>query len=162
MDVIDGDSMTRMRALAACVKDIRTEQTAQVEAAAEIEALTAHVCGEESAPVVPAAPAEGEELAEPVTAATEACRPGRHRVGRTRDDYRVRCRRPAVPCPQPVRRPPAQPHVLPEASPPGTTIAVAVDLSGYTPGAGLNFDDVVKCINSRAAALKTAGVGSGG
>lgn len=165
-DVIDGDAMTRMRSLAACVEDIRTEQTARVEAAtqaaAEIEALAAQVRGEETAPEQPAAATE--EAAEPTAAATEqppaaseqpAAQP---ETTATASAGVVVPTRPALNL-RAVRR--AQPRVLPEAPPPGTTITAAVDVPGYTPGSDLNFDDVVKGINSRATALKTAGGGVG-
>ncbi|MFJ4469602.1 major capsid protein [Streptomyces sp. NPDC089424] len=171
-DVIDGDAMTRMRALAACVEDIRTEQTGRVEAAtqaaAEIETLAAQVRGEQ-ATTAPAA-SEGQEPAEPVASASEPAAPAAPAAPE----------QPAAPAPaeaatasaggvvapprpalnlSAVRR--AQPRVLPEAPPPGTTITAAVDVPGYTPGATLNFDDVVKGINTRATALKTAGGGVG-
>ncbi|WP_411092313.1 major capsid protein [Streptomyces sp. 049-1] len=166
-DVIDGDAMTRMRALAACVEDIRTEQTGRVEAAtqaaAEIEALAAQVRGEEANPAAPAAP-EGEEPAEPTAAATEQPaapvapeQPAAPETTATASAVVVPPR-PALNL-SAVRR--AQPRVLPEAPPPGTTITAAVDVPGYTPGATLNFDDVVKGINTRATALKTAGGGVG-
>ncbi|MFF1468047.1 major capsid protein [Streptomyces mirabilis] len=166
-DVIDGDAMGRMRSLAACVEDIRTEQTARVEAAtqaaAEIETLAAQVRGEQANPQAPAAP-EGQEPAEPVAAAIEqppatpaapAQPAGQPEGERTASAVATR---PALNL-RAVRR--AQPHVLPEAPPPGTTITAAVDVPGYTPGSDLNFDDVVKGINSRATALKTAGGGVG-
>ncbi|MFK0063350.1 major capsid protein [Streptomyces werraensis] len=166
-DVIDGDAMTRMRALAACVEDIRTEQTARVEAAtqaaAEIEALAAQVRGEEAATEQPAAT---EEPAEPVAAATEQppaapeqpAAPAPETTATASVGGVVVPSRPALNL-RAVRR--AQPRVLPEAPPPGTTITAAVDVPGYTPGADLNFDDVVRGINSRATALKTAGGGVG-
>ncbi|SOE31788.1 major capsid protein [Streptomyces sp. OK228] len=165
-DVIDGDAMTRMRALAACVEDIRTEQTARVEAAtqaaAEIETLAAQVRGEQANPQVPAAP-EGQEPAEPVAAteqppaapAAPVQPAGQPEAERTASAVATR---PALNL-RAVRR--AQPRVLPEAPPPGTTLTAAVDVPGYTPGADLNFDDVVRGINSRATALKTAGGGVG-
>ncbi|MET7720677.1 major capsid protein [Streptomyces mirabilis] len=166
-DVIDGDAMGRMRSLAACVEDIRTEQTARVEAAtqaaAEIETLAAQVRGEQANPQAPAAP-EGQEPAEPVAAAIEqppatpaapAQPAGQPEGERTASAVATR---PALNL-RAVRR--AQPRVLPEAPPPGTTITAAVDVPGYTPGSDLNFDDVVKGINSRATALKTAGGGVG-
>ncbi|MFJ7090365.1 major capsid protein [Streptomyces mirabilis] len=166
-DVIDGDAMGRMRSLAACVEDIRTEQTARVEAAtqaaAEIETLAAQVRGEQANPQAPAAP-EGQEPAEPVAAAIEqppatpaapAQPAGQPEGERTASAIATR---PALNL-RAVRR--AQPRVLPEAPPPGTTITAAVDVPGYTPGSDLNFDDVVKGINSRATALKTAGGGVG-
>jgi hypothetical protein len=164
-DVIDGDAMTRMRALAACVEDIRTEQTGRVEAAtqaaAEIEALAAQVRGEEAAPAAPAAAPEGEEPTEPTAAATEQPPAATDQPAAT-DTATASA---VIVPPRPalnlsaVRR--AQPRVLPEAPPPGTTITAAVDVPGYTPGATLNFDDVVKGINTRATALKTAGGGVG-
>ncbi|MEV0016690.1 major capsid protein [Streptomyces tendae] len=165
-DVIDGDAMTRMRALAACVEDIRTEQTGRVEAAtqaaAEIEALAAQVRGEEGAPAAPATAPEGEEPAEPTAAATEQPPAATEQPAATEATATASA---VVVPPRPalnlsaVRR--AQPRVLPEAPPPGTTITAAVDVPGYTPGATLNFDDVVKGINTRATALKTAGGGVG-
>ncbi|MDI9829694.1 major capsid protein [Streptomyces sp. KAU_LT] len=167
-DVIDGEAMTRMRALAACVEDIRTEQQGRVEAAtqaaAEIEALAAQVRGED--PTASAEPATPEEPAEPTAAATEPpattepapAAPAAPETTATASAGVVVPTRPALNL-RAVRR--AQPRVLPEAPPPGTTITAAVDVPGYTPGADLNFDDVVKGINSRATALKTAGGGVG-
>ncbi|MFF4900441.1 major capsid protein [Streptomyces sp. NPDC001068] len=159
-DVIEGDAMTRMRALAACVEGIRTEQTARVEAAtqaaAEIEALAAQVRGEE--PTAPAAP-EGETPAEPTAAATqEPAAPAAPAAPDATASAAVVPQRPALNL-SAVRR--AQPRVLPDAPPPGTTITAAVDVPGYTPGSALDFDDVVKGINTRATALKTAGGGVG-
>lgn len=166
-DVIDTEAMGRMRALAACVETIRTEQQTRVEAAtqaaAEIEALAAQVRGEEAAPEQPAAPAE--EPAEPVAAATEQppapeapAAPAPEATATASAGGVVVPTRPALNL-RAVRR--AQPRVLPEAPPPGTTITAAVDVPGYTPGMDLNFDDVVRGINSRATALKTAGGGVG-
>ncbi|MER7841687.1 major capsid protein [Streptomyces sp. NPDC096040] len=166
-DVIDGDAMTRMRALAACVEDIRTEQQTRVEAAtqaaAEIETLAAQVRGEQANPAAPAAAPEGEP-AEPTAAATEQppaapAAPEQPAAPETATASAVVVpTRPALNL-RAVRR--AQPRVLPEAPPPGTTITAAVDVPGYTPGSDLVFDDVVRGINSRATALKTAGGGVG-
>ncbi|PSK57981.1 hypothetical protein B0E38_01826 [Streptomyces sp. 111WW2] len=166
-DVIDSDGMGRMRALAACVDQIRTEQSTRVEAAqqaaAEIEALAAQVRGEDAptAPEAPAAEPEGGEppaeptaAAEPAPAAVEAA-PAAAPEQRTAS---AAVQRPALNL-SAVRR--AQPRVLPEAPPPGTVITAAVDVPGYTPGASLDFDGVVRGINSRATALKTAGGGVG-
>lgn len=165
-DVIDTEAMGRMRSLASCVEAIRTEQSARVEAAqaaaAEIEALAAQVRGEEAtAPETPAAEPEGDAPAEPTAAAdpdpaadpTPAAEPEQ----RTASAVTVP-QRPALNL-SAVRR--AQPRVLPEPPAPGTIITAAVDVPGYTPGSGLDFDDVVRGINSRATALKTAGGGVG-
>lgn len=55
----------------------------------------------------------------------------------------------------------SQPRVLPEPPAPGTQLTAAVDVPGYTPGAPLDFGQVVTGIISRANALKTAGGGTG-
>ncbi|MGV9344871.1 hypothetical protein ACWDSD_08715 [Streptomyces spiralis] len=142
INVIDGDAMTRMRALAACVEDIRTERTARVEAAAEIEALAAPVRGEEATPEAPAAAPEGGQSAEPTAAATE--RPAAPAVPEQPAAPAAEATASAVTVParpalnlRAVRR--AQPCVLPEAPPPGTTITAAVDVPGYTPGSDIGW-----------------------
>ncbi|MDX3067088.1 major capsid protein [Streptomyces sp. ND04-05B] len=144
-----------LRSLATAVEDMRKEQqdriTAAREAAAEIEQLAAQVRGDDQA----AAP-QVEEPAEPVVEETAAAEPD--------------------PAPEPqvsasalVKRPvlnlasvrASQPRVLPEPPAPGTHITAAVDVPGYTPGAPLDFGQVVTGIISRANALKTAGGGVG-
>ncbi|MFD7964354.1 major capsid protein [Streptomyces zaomyceticus] len=153
--VVTPKDLDQLRALAAGIESIRTEQGARVEAAtqaaAEIDALAAQVRGgtpeaepsAEPEPVEPPAADPAPEAAaepEPVTAsATVVTRPALDLSG--------------------VRR--RQPRVLPPPPAPGTHITAAVDVPGYTPGSDLNFDDVVRGINSRATALKTAGGGVG-
>ncbi|WP_405759446.1 major capsid protein [Streptomyces sp. NBC_01420] len=168
-DVIDDSAMGRMRALASCVEAIRTEQSGRVtaaqQAAAEIEQLAAQVRGEDpAAPAETAAAPEGETPAEPTAAADPAPAapadpaPAPAPEGGTATASAAVVNRPALNL-SAVRR--AQPRVLPEPPAPGTVITAAVDVPGYTPGAGLDFDDVVRGINSRATALKTAGGGVG-
>ncbi|MGW8603011.1 major capsid protein [Streptomyces sp. NPDC055893] len=153
--VVTPRDLEQLRTLAAGIESIRTEQGARVEAAtqaaAEIDALAAQVRGgtpeaepsAEPEPVEPPAADPAPEAAaepEPVTAsATVVTRPVLDLSG--------------------VRR--RQPRVLPPPPAPGTHITAAVDVPGYTPGSDLNFDDVVRGINSRATALKTAGGGVG-
>ncbi|MFB8402204.1 major capsid protein [Streptomyces sp. NPDC055912] len=153
--VVTPRDLEQLRTLAAGIESIRTEQGARVEAAtqaaAEIDALAAQVRGgtpeaepsAEPEPVEPPAADPAPEAAaepEPVTAsATVVTRPALDLSG--------------------VRR--RQPRVLPPPPAPGTHITAAVDVPGYTPGSDLNFDDVVRGINSRATALKTAGGGVG-
>ncbi|GHA94623.1 major capsid protein [Streptomyces chryseus] len=152
--VVTPKDLEQLRALAAGVESIRAEQAARHEAAtqaaAEIDALAAQVRGGDPEPETPAEPAEPvaadpapeapAEPAEPVTATASLVT------------------RPALDLSQVRRR---QPRVLPPPPAPGTHITAAVDVPGYTPGAALNFDDVVRGINSRATALKTAGGGVG-
>ncbi|MFD7576625.1 major capsid protein [Streptomyces sp. NPDC059810] len=153
--VVTPRDLEQLRTLAAGIESIRTEQGARVEAAtqaaAEIDALAAQVRGgtpeaepsAEPEPVEPPAADPAPEAAaepEPVTAsATVVTRPALDLSG--------------------VRR--RQPRVLPPPPAPGTHITAAVDVPGYTPGSDLNFDDVVRGINRRATALKTAGGGVG-
>ncbi|MGW6416278.1 major capsid protein [Streptomyces sp. NPDC055055] len=153
--VVTQRDLEQLRTLAAGIETIRTEQGARVEAAtqaaAEIDALAAQVRGgtpeaeptAETEPVEPPAADPAPEVPaepEPVTAsATVVTRPALDLSG--------------------VRR--RQPRVLPPPPAPGTHITAAVDVPGYTPGSDLNFDDVVRGINSRATALKTAGGGVG-
>ncbi|MBC9729271.1 major capsid protein [Streptomyces sp. TRM68367] len=143
-----------LRALASGVEAMRTEQndrvTAAKAAAAEIEQLAAQVRGDdpnavpaEPEPVAEETPTEPEPAPEPepvVTASSSLVR------------------RPALNLAS-VRA--QQPRVLPEPPAPGTTITAAVDVPGYTPGAPLDFGQVVTGIISRANALKTAGGGTG-
>ncbi|CAL9431752.1 hypothetical protein SUDANB21_02065 [Streptomyces sp. enrichment culture] len=162
-DTITDDSLARMRALAATVDGIRTEQAARIQAAqqaaAEIETLAAQIRGDDGAPAEPAAepaeePAQETASAEPTPAPVEQP-PAAPEAERTAS---ATLSRPALNLGA-VRR--AQPRVLPEPPAPTTHITAAVDVPGYTPGADLNFDDVVRGINSRATALKTAGGGVG-
>ncbi|MEU1180637.1 major capsid protein [Streptomyces sp. NPDC005820] len=145
-----------LRSLASGVESMRKEQQDRIDAAkqaaAEIEQLAAQVRGDDpsaTAPEVEEPPAQETAAAEPET----------------------------VPQPEPqvsasstlVKRPvlnlasvrASQPRVLPEPPAPGTHITAAVDVPGYTPGAPLDFGQVVTGIISRANALKTAGGGTG-
>lgn len=144
--------INELRALASGVEGMRTEQndrvTAARAAAAEIEQLAAQVRGDDPAvappvedTVVEERPAEPEPAPEPAVAASGAL-----------------VRRPALNLAK-VRA--VQPRVLPEPPAPGTHITAAVDVPGYTPGAPLDFGQVVTGIISRANALKTAGGGTG-
>ncbi|WP_086859872.1 major capsid protein [Streptomyces milbemycinicus] len=145
-----------LRSLASGVEAMRKEQTDRLDAAkaaaAEIEQLAAQVRGEDptaapeppaepAAQVEPETPAEPEPTPEPQVSASSAL-----------------VRRPALNLAS-VRA--VQPRVLPEPPAPGTHITAAVDVPGYTPGAPLDFGQVVTGIISRANALKTAGGGTG-
>lgn len=162
-DQITDDTLARMRSLTEGVKSIRAEQDTRREAAeaaaAEIEAMASTVRGEHPDSETSASASPGED------AAPEETQP---------EGEKEQPDEPAPPQPAPVtasasgrpalnlsavRR--VQPKVLPEPPKQGTTITAAVDVPGYTPGAGLNMDDVVKGINARATALKTAGGGVG-
>ncbi|MBT3161507.1 major capsid protein [Streptomyces sp. Vc74B-19] len=164
-DTITDDSLARMRALAATVDGIRTEQAARIEAAqqaaAEIETLAAQIRGEngggaEQAAVEPAVEDAGQETASPDPAPAAVEQPPAPGVEQRTASAGLA--RPALNLGA-VRR--AQPRVLPDPPAPTTHITAAVDVPGYTPGADLNFNDVVRGINSRATALKTAGGGVG-
>ncbi|MFE7511289.1 major capsid protein [Streptomyces sp. NPDC057540] len=87
-------------------------------------------------------------------------RPDAGGPGRAGARHRLRDRRdrPALDLSGVRRR---QPRVLPLPPAPGTHVTAAVDVPGYTPGSDLNFDHVVRGINSRATAPKTAGGGVG-
>ncbi|MEW2633346.1 major capsid protein [Streptomyces sp. NPDC048389] len=153
--VVTPKDLEQLRTLAAGVEAIRTEQQARHEAAtqaaAEIDALAAQVRGGDPDPE-PAA--EPETPAEPVAATDPA--PEVEPEPQTTTASLVT--RPALDLSGVRRR---QPRVLPPPPAPTTHITAAVDVPGYTPGAALNFDDVVRGINSRATALKTAGGGVG-
>ncbi|MFJ3100378.1 major capsid protein [Streptomyces sp. NPDC086835] len=155
--VVTPKDLEQLRALAAGVESIRAEQAARHEAAtqaaAEIDALAAQVRGGDPEPETPAEPAEP---AEPVAADPAPEVPAEPAEPVTATASLVT--RPALDLSQVRRR---QPRVLPPPPAPGTHITAAVDVPGYTPGAALNFDDVVRGINSRATALKTAGGGVG-
>jgi hypothetical protein len=150
-----------LRGLATGIESIRGEQVARREAAeaaaAEIDALAAQVRGSDPADTT-ASEADGGEGAEggdTTAAATEPAEPAPAPAPVTASAI---IQRPALDLSGVRRR---QPRVLPDAPPPGTVITAAVDVPGYTPGAGLDMDDVVRGITARATALKTAGGGVG-
>ncbi|MFF2964235.1 major capsid protein [Streptomyces sp. NPDC057963] len=151
--VITPKDLEQIRTLAAGVENIRTEQAARHEAAtqaaAEIDALAAQVRGGDPEPEPAAEITEPAESAEPVAADPEP---------EPQVATASLVSRPALDLSGVRRR---QPRVLPPPPAPTTHITAAVDVPGYTPGAALNFDDVVRGINSRATALKTAGGGVG-
>lgn len=146
-------SMVRLRALSACVENIRTEQGARVEAAqaaaTEIEALAARVRGEDPAAPVEEPPAVEAAAVEPAAVANMDIVPAVVTAAVTRPALNLAN----------VRA--HQPRVLPEPPAPTTHITAAVDVPGYTPGQSLDFDAVTAGIISRANALKTAGGGTG-
>lgn len=146
--------INELRSLASGVEAMRTEQndriTAARAAAAEIEQLAAQVRGDDPN----AAPAVEEPVAEEVPAEVEAASEPEPVVAASAS----LARRPALNLAS-VRA--VQPRVLPEPPAPGTHITAAVDVPGYTPGAPLDFGQVVTGIISRANALKTAGGGTG-
>ncbi|WSB84148.1 major capsid protein [Streptomyces cellulosae] len=158
-DTITDDSLARMRALAATVDSIRSEQVARIEAAqqaaAEIETLAAQIRGDDGAPAEPVAAEPAEEPQQETASADPAPAPAAVEQPLAAPEAErtasATLSRPALNLGA-VRR--AQPRVLPEPSAPTTHITAAVDVPGYTPGADLNFDDVVRGINSRATALK--------
>ncbi|MDX2917307.1 major capsid protein [Streptomyces sp. NE06-03C] len=154
-DVVAPGHLEQLRNIATGIENIRSEQKARHEAAtqaaAEIDALAAQVRGDQPEAETPAAPAEPAEPATEPAAETPA-----EPVPATATASAIT--RPALDLSGVRRR---APRVLPPPPAPGTHITAAVDVPGYTPGSDLNFDDVVKGINSRATALKTAGGGVG-
>ncbi|WP_326768668.1 major capsid protein [Streptomyces sp. NBC_01591] len=153
--VVTPKDLEQIRALAAGVENIRTEQAARHEAAtqaaAEIDALAAQVRGGDPEPEPAADTVESAEQSEPVAAEPEP-----EPEPQTATASLVS--RPALNLSGVRRR---QPNVLPPPPAPTTVITAAVDVPGYTPGAALDFDDITKGITSRATALKTAGGGVG-
>ncbi|MFJ1695665.1 major capsid protein [Streptomyces sp. NPDC088252] len=153
--VVTPKDLDQIRALAAGVENIRTEQAtrhqAATQAAAEIDALAAQVRGADPEPEPAAETTEPAEATEPV-----AVEPEPELEPQTATASLVS--RPALNLSGVRRR---QPNVLPPPPAPTTVITAAVDVPGYTPGAALDFDDITKGITSRATALKTAGGGVG-
>lgn len=156
-NTIDDQGMTRMRALATAVQDIRQEQAARHQAAqhaaAEIEQLAAQVRGDD-----PATEPIEDTPAEPTAAADPEPEPELEATSKPPAAATASLGRPALNLSN-VRR--HQPRVLPEPPAPTTAITAAVDVPGYTPGAPLDFKDITAGIISRANALKTAGGGVG-
>ncbi|MGW0621392.1 hypothetical protein ACWD3P_28380 [Streptomyces sp. NPDC002765] len=132
-----------MRSLTAGIEAMRQEQRDRIDAAkataAEIEQLAAKVRSDD--PAAPVEETSAEPEPEPSVSASAAL------VNRTVLNLVA------------VRA--SQPRMPPEPPAPGTTITAAVDVPGYTPGAPLDFGQVVTGIISRANALKTAGGGVG-
>ncbi|MEU8870446.1 major capsid protein [Streptomyces javensis] len=160
---VTAKDLEQLRALAAGIGAIRAEQQQRREAAelaaAEIDALAAQVRGPEAPPETTESGGDAED--EATASADEPAKepepePGPTPATQTASASLVA--RPALDLSHVRRR---QPRVLPEPPAPGTVITAAVDVPGYTPGAGLDMDDVVRGINSRATALKTAGGGVG-
>ncbi|MGY4744148.1 major capsid protein [Streptomyces sp. ATMOS53] len=153
--LVTNTDIADLRALAAGVEAMRAEQqdrlSAAKEAAAEIEQLAAQVRGDDpqaaaaaaNGPAEPAVPETQEPVVELESAVAAAA---------------AVVKRPVLNLAS-VRA--VQPRVLPEPPAPGTHITAAVDVPGYTPGAPLDFGQVVSGIISRANALKTAGGGMG-
>ncbi|WP_326813950.1 MULTISPECIES: major capsid protein [unclassified Streptomyces] len=156
-NTIDDQGMTRMRALATGVQDIRQEQANRLQAAqraaTEIEALAAQVRGDD-----PAAEPVEETPAEPTAAADPEPEPVVEAPVQTATATASLVARPALNLSS-VRR--HQPRVLPEPPAPTTSVTAAVDVPGYTPGSPLGFGEITAGIISRANALKTAGGGVG-
>ncbi|MFJ2205941.1 major capsid protein [Streptomyces microflavus] len=154
-DLVAPGHLEQLRAIATGIDNIRSEQKARHEAAtqaaAEIDALAAQVRGDQPEAETPAVPAEPAEPAAQPAAETPV-----EPVPATATASAIT--RPALDLSGVRRR---APRVLPPPPAPGTHITAAVDVPGYTPGSDLRFDDVVKGINSRATALKTAGGGVG-
>ncbi|KUN32539.1 cell wall protein [Streptomyces corchorusii] len=157
-NLVTPDDVTALRALTTGIEAMRQEQKDRIDAAkataAEIEQLAAKVRGEDPAaapepPTEPAAPAVEDTPAEPVAPVEPEPEVSASAI---------LAKRPVLNLAN-VRA--SQPRVLPEPPAPGTTITAAVDVPGYTPGAPLDFGQVVSGIISRANALKTAGGGVG-
>ncbi|MGW2100371.1 major capsid protein [Streptomyces olivaceoviridis] len=157
-NLVTPDDVTALRALTTGIEAMRQEQKDRIDAAkataAEIEQLAAKVRGEDPAaapepPAEPAAPAVEDTPAEPVAPVEPEPEVSASAI---------LAKRPVLNLAN-VRA--SQPRVLPEPPAPGTTITAAVDVPGYTPGAPLDFGQVVSGIISRANALKTAGGGVG-
>ncbi|CAM5477699.1 MULTISPECIES: major capsid protein [Streptomyces] len=157
-NLVTPDDVTALRALTTGIEAMRQEQKDRIDAAkataAEIEQLAAKVRGEDptaapepsaepAAPTAENTPAEPVAPAEPEPEVSASASLARRTVLNLAN----------------VRA--SQPRVLPEPPAPGTTITAAVDVPGYTPGAPLDFGQVVSGIISRANALKTAGGGVG-
>ncbi|MFI1703042.1 major capsid protein [Streptomyces griseoruber] len=145
-----------LRSLASGVEAMRQEQKDRIDAAraaaAEIEQLAAQVRGDDAT-----AAADVEEPAEPAVQETPA-EPAPVVEPEQVSASSSLVKRPVLNLAS-VRA--VQPRVLPEPPAPGTHITAAVDVPGYTPGAPLDFGQVVTGIISRANALKTAGGGTG-
>lgn len=142
-----------LRALATAVEDMRKEQQERIDAAkqaaAEIEQLAAQVRGDDPTatdPEVEEPPARETAAAEPETAPAPQQVSASSSLVKRINLASVRA---------------SQPRVLPEPPAPGTQLTAAVDVPSYTPGAPLDFGQVVTGIISRANALKTAGGGTG-
>ncbi|MDQ0962043.1 hypothetical protein QFZ66_005921 [Streptomyces sp. B4I13] len=153
--LVTNTDIADLRALAAGVEAMRTEQqerlSAAKEAAAEIEQLAAQV--------------RGDDPQAPVTAATQTTELTAPEVPEPVVEQEPSVAAAAAVAKRPVLNLASvravQPRVLPEPPAPGTHITAAVDVPGYTPGAPLDFGQVVSGIISRANALKTAGGGMG-
>lgn len=146
-----------LRALAAGVERVRTEQTSRLEAAeqaaAEIDALAARVRGTEPEPATETEPEaeveasasdDSETVEEPEedTATAAAVVPSRPAL----DLSAIRAR---------------QRRVLPEPARPATRFSASVDVPGHKPGAELAFSDLTAGTIARANALAKTGGGSG-
>ncbi|MEU0058683.1 major capsid protein [Streptomyces sp. NPDC006334] len=158
-NLVTPDDVKALRSLTAGIESMRQEQKDRVDAAkataAEIEQLAAKVRGEDApAPEAPEEAAAQAVQENPAEAAPEA-KPEPEAAVSASASVAKR----AVLNLANVRA--SQPRVLPEPPAPGTTITAAVDVPGYTPGAPLDFGQVVTGIISRANALKTAGGGVG-
>ncbi|MFF5668806.1 major capsid protein [Streptomyces hygroscopicus] len=162
---VTAKDLEQLRALAAGVEAIRTEQSARLEAAqkaaAEIDALAVQVRGPE-APAETGTDGDGGAEADSGEGTASADEPAPEPEAQpdpapATATASALATRPALNLAHVRRNLPR----MPEPPAPTTSITAAVDVPGYTPGAPLNFNDITAGIISRANALKTAGGGVG-
>lgn len=168
--VVTPQTLPNLRTLKASIqtlKDERASRTAAAEAAAaEIDALTADVFGDETEDVSASAEGSEAEDTEDVTASAEAEQPEPvaeviepTEVVTASGVRRTSLNLAAVRAKQAGGNSVAR-YLAPEA-PEGIEITASVDVPGFRPGETVSLKDITDGVMRRATGLKTAGGGTG-
>lgn len=169
--VVTPQTLPNLRTLKASIqslKDERASRTAAAEAAAaEIDALTADVFGDEAEDVAASAEtetaaeteaAETETAAETVAASAEVIEPTE--VVTAAGVRRTSLNLAAIRAKQAGTGTGMARYLAPE-TPEGIEITASVDVPGFRPGESVSLSDITDGVMRRATGLKTAGGGTG-
>ncbi|AKA61751.1 major head protein [Streptomyces phage TP1604] len=165
--VVTPQTLPNLRTLKASIqtlKDERASRTAAAEAAAaEIDALTADVFGDESDDVAASAETEDTEAAPEAEATTEAA-PAEviepTEVVTASGVRRTSLNLAAVRAKQAGTGTGMAKYLAPDV-PEGIEIVASVDVPGFRPGEAVDLKDITDGVMRRATGLKTAGGGTG-
>ncbi|AWN08373.1 major capsid hexamer protein [Streptomyces phage Salete] len=165
--VVTPQTLPNLRTLKASIqtlKDERASRTAAAEAAAaEIDALTADVFGDESVDVAASAETEDTEAAPEAEATTEAA-PAEviepTEVVTASGVRRTSLNLAAVRAKQAGTGTGMAKYLAPDV-PEGIEIVASVDVPGFRPGESVDLKDITDGVMRRATGLKTAGGGTG-
>lgn len=168
-DVVTPQTLPTLRTLKASIERLKSEQaeriTAAEAAAAEIDALTADVFGEDVEATADASVEdEGDAATEDVEATADASAEEPPKVVEPTQVVTAAARRTSLNLAA-VRQKQAGGNglskYLPDENPQGVQIVASVDVPGYRPGQAISMAEVNEGATRRAQGLKTAGGGTG-